>query len=380
MKRIFAIMALMISACKGPSYAAQAPDFKIAKVLNAPVTSVKGLKDLKGKVVFLDFWATWCAPCVASLPHINRLHEALKGEPVVFIAVTDESTDTITAFLTTHEIKSWVGIDQKESSFKAYRVNGRPDGYLIGKDGTLLARIFPASLEEKEVRDAIAGNFKPKPVEWEDTKAPAVKPETVKTIFEIKISSGSGKWRMSSSQTKLEMQGVPFLNSIARIWDVEDNQVILDTKPVDSLNLTLKTPPDGIEKGREVLKTAIQSVFNIRVMPEPAETNVFVLTLSTSQGAPRPKPGAPEAGEMGLMAYGGGDLVGTAEMPRIARALWSSLDRPVVDETGLKGTYEFDLKWKYGDLTEADRVLAGQGLILVPARRTIEFLRVTPAK
>lgn len=369
-----ALLAAVVLAGSAPSYAAPAPDFRLAKVLNAPVANVNGIKDLKGKVVFLDFWATWCSACVAGMPHINRLQEALKGEPVVFISITDEPADKIVPFLKTHEIKTWIGIDKRGSSFKAYKVQGRPDGYLIGKDGSLLARIFPAHLEEKDVRNAVAGNFKPRPIDWAEVKTP----ENTNTIFEIKISSGSGKWRISGSTEKLEMQGVPFLNGIARIWQVEAGQVVLDTKPVNSLDLTLKTPPGDVEKGSEVLKSAIEAAFKIRVVPEQRETDVYALTLSTAAGGPRPKPGVPEV-ELGLISFGGGNLVGTAEMRHIARAIWASMDKPVVDETDLKGVFEFDVRWKYGNQADAAKILAGQGLLLVPARRTIDFIRVIPA-
>lgn len=374
-----ALLAAAVLAAPASSHAAAAPDFKLAKVLNAPVAKVNGLKDLKGKVVFLEFWATWCGPCVASIPHMNRLLDALKGEPVVFLAVTDEPADRITPFLKTHEMKSWVGIDKEESSFKAYKVVGRPDGYLIGKDGSLLARIFPVDLEEKYIRDAIAGNFSPRPIEWNEAETRTKRPATSQPIFEINISSASGKRGMTGGWNKLETHSWPFAHSIAHVWQVVDDQVILDTKPVDSFNLTLRTPLGGMEKGREVLKDAIQAAFNIQIVPEQRETDVYALTLSTAAGAPRPKPGAPEV-ELGLMSYGGGNLVGTAEMSHIARAIWASMDRPVVDETYLKGNFEFDLRWKYGDLADAKIILAGEGLLLTPARRTIDFIRVTPAK
>jgi thiol-disulfide isomerase/thioredoxin len=144
--------------------AARAPNFKIARVQNAPVSKIGGLADLKGKVVFLEFWATWCAPCVAGIPRTNRLIGALKGEPVVFLSVTDESPERIAAFRKTHEIEAWVGIDEAGSAFKAYRVLSRPAGYLIGKDGTLLAAILPNDLKEKDVRDALAGRLTARPL------------------------------------------------------------------------------------------------------------------------------------------------------------------------------------------------------------------------
>ncbi|OGS06830.1 MAG: hypothetical protein A2270_11695 [Elusimicrobia bacterium RIFOXYA12_FULL_51_18] len=382
MKRTLIVLALMFALAFGWAEAATgaaAPDFKIARVLNAPVSKVNGLADLKGKVVFIEFWATWCAPCVASIPHMNRLLEAVKGEPVVFIAVTDESTATINTFLKTHEMKSWIGIDQKKSSLKAFKVVGRPDGYLIGKDGKLLARISPGYLEEKALRAAIAGSFIPEPIEWEDPEASETPVKMGKTFFEARITSAYGKAQMSTGAGLFSTQSTPFADNIARVWDVEVAQVMMDTQPVSAFNITLRTPPESLDQGRELLKTAIQAAFGVRVVPEQRETDVFVLTLSTAPGAPLPKPGV-SGGKSGLMRYGGGHLLGTAEMPRIARALWMSLDRPVVDETGLKGVYEFDMQWTYGKQLELDSLLAAQGMSLVPARRNMEFLRVVPAK
>ena len=153
-------MTLFAALLAAPAFAApKAPNFKVARVLNAPASKIGGLAELKGKVVFLEFWATWCAPCVAGIPRSNRLIDALKGEPAVFLSVTDESAETIEAFRKTHEIKAWIGIDEAQSAFKAYHVSSRPAGYLIGKDGRLLAAISPGDLKEKDIRDALAGRF-----------------------------------------------------------------------------------------------------------------------------------------------------------------------------------------------------------------------------
>lgn len=358
---------------------AKAPEFKLAKVFNAPVSEVKNLESLKGKVVFLEFWATWCAPCVAGVPRTNRLIDALQGEPVVFLAVTDEPADMIAAFLKTHEFKSWVGVDEAKSSLNAYKVRGRPDGYLIGKDGTLLARIYPDSLKESDVRDAIAGRFTPVPVKFgggEGPAAPAVK--AGRTLFEITISPASGEPSMSRGDDMLDGGGLPFSVLLSWIWDVEDEQVIVDAPVPAAFNFRLRTPPDGFEKGRGLLKQAVQAAFAVRVEPEVKEADVFLLSLSTEPGAPRPQRGDP-ALKPGVMASGGGRLLGRATMPRFARALWMAAPKPVIDATGLDGLYFLDLEWKRKDDADRDRALAAHGLKLVPGRRPVDYLRVLPA-
>ena len=57
------------------------------------------LSDLKGKVIFLNFWATWCKPCVKEMPSIDKASELLKNEPVVFLAASDEEVEKIKKFV-----------------------------------------------------------------------------------------------------------------------------------------------------------------------------------------------------------------------------------------------------------------------------------------
>jgi uncharacterized protein (TIGR03435 family) len=376
-----ASLSTFASLSSAAAAAPKAPNVKLARVQNAPVSKLGGLSELKGKVVFLEFWATWCGPCVAGIPHMNRVIDAVKGQPVVFLSVTDEPADMIETFRKTHEMKAWVGIDESGAVLKAYHAESRPAGYLIGKDGTLLASIFPDDLKEKDVREALAGTFKPRPVAWERSPRPAKADGAAagKVYFEANISAASGKPGMGGGADGLEATALDFASNVAWIWDVQPDQVLIDTPPVAAFNFTLKTPPQGFEQGRELLKTAVQSAFGVRVGPEKRETEALVLTLSSAPGAPRPKPGAADQ-HAGLMAYGGGRLLGKVAMTDVARALWTSLRTPVVDETGLKGEYDLDLEWKDGDRAALDALLAAQGLSLVPGKRPVEFLRVTAAK
>ena len=62
--------------------------------MQAPAGSKADWASLKGKVVVLEFWATWCSPCVASLPHLNQLVESLDPAKFQFISIDDEDQRT----------------------------------------------------------------------------------------------------------------------------------------------------------------------------------------------------------------------------------------------------------------------------------------------
>jgi hypothetical protein len=115
---------------------------------------------LHGKVIVLEFWATWCPSCVKMIPHLNDLAGSLKGQPIQFISVTDEKQEVVEAFLAKTPIHGWIGFNWTGSMFRSFGIDqGRPMTVVIRPDGTVDARIRPwvPSLTSSSLMSLAAG-------------------------------------------------------------------------------------------------------------------------------------------------------------------------------------------------------------------------------
>lgn len=110
----------------------------------APVFALKdldgneiNLTDQRGKVVLVDFWATWCPPCLKELPHIQRFHEQYRDKGLVVLAIsTDQEKEKVRPFVEQHGYTFPVLFaDGKVES--AYKVGGIPVVYLIDREGAV---------------------------------------------------------------------------------------------------------------------------------------------------------------------------------------------------------------------------------------------------
>jgi thiol-disulfide isomerase/thioredoxin len=96
------------------------------------------LDELKGKVVLLDFWATWCGPCIAAIPHTNELAAKYKDKGLVIIGVCHpQGVEKMAQMAKDKGIKYPVTADKDGTTIKAYKVNSYPDYYFIDRSGNL---------------------------------------------------------------------------------------------------------------------------------------------------------------------------------------------------------------------------------------------------
>lgn len=138
-----------------PPVGSAPPEVAAADWLHIPGTPT--LAGLKGKVVVVEFWATWCGPCVAGIPHLNELHEKYGPKGLVILSLTDEKKEVVQAFIQKKPMKYALGCGSQ--TLRAYGVNGIPQAFLIGRDGTLLWEGHPANPAfDRALVAALGGN------------------------------------------------------------------------------------------------------------------------------------------------------------------------------------------------------------------------------
>ena len=110
-----------------------APDFSV-ELLNGKTVK---LSDYKGKIVFLNFWASWCGPCVGEMPDIQKLSENYSSDLVVLAVNYGELKDTAESFIKKNNYTFNVGIDENTDIAKLYPSNGIPYSLIIDANGII---------------------------------------------------------------------------------------------------------------------------------------------------------------------------------------------------------------------------------------------------
>lgn len=96
------------------------------------------LSDYRGRVVLVNFWATWCGPCRDEMPSIQRLQQKLAGRPFAVLAVNlDEPESRIRKFLDEMKLDLTVLVDREKKAARAWAARILPASYVVGADGRI---------------------------------------------------------------------------------------------------------------------------------------------------------------------------------------------------------------------------------------------------
>ena len=151
MKKIISIIFLMISLVSF-SNSAKAPNFNLKDQYGV----VHSLENYKGKVMFLNFWATWCPPCKKEMPDVESIYKEYgeNKKDVIILGVNSEKENEVKKFLKDKGYTFPTVIDENSEVMRKYFIQAFPTSFVIDKEGNIYGYVM-GGLTKEQIKQVI---------------------------------------------------------------------------------------------------------------------------------------------------------------------------------------------------------------------------------
>jgi len=133
----------------------RAPDFELNDLQGNPIR----LSDLEGKIVFVNFWATWCPPCRIEMPHMQKIYENYQSKDVVIVGVnltpSEKNEDAVQEFVDKAQLTFPIVLDQTGEVNRTYQVVAYPTTYILDSKGIIKEK-YRGAINYEMMENAIA--------------------------------------------------------------------------------------------------------------------------------------------------------------------------------------------------------------------------------
>lgn len=393
MKQLTAILLLLFSyngfAQEDSKLGKKSPELTFEIILNFERSSAN-LSDFNGKIIILDFWATWCAPCIKSFPQLEQLQEKYKHD-LQIITITDDSKERIKQFLEKRNMSLPIVIDEKRNLVKIFPHRTIPHTVVIDKSGIIRAITSSSEVNEDLLSKILAGKevnlrekkdvvvFNPSlplsgnenfsyqititpfkdgypsfanPIGNEPYKGRRIIAINLsaRTLYEIAYQFPTG------TRTKVKV------SDISRLEWSRKNAICFD----------LIVPEELGDKRFDIMKEQLNIYFGYQSFLEERWQAVKVLRKIVGG-----KVNITEAkkGTEPYVSYSGRGLsMKSSRIEILADFLESQINKPVITETDLNSVYDLELPWYNENPEQIHQELKKLGLELIDAQRKIKVL------
>jgi thiol-disulfide isomerase/thioredoxin len=367
-----------VSLWAHPEKGTPAPPLDSLQLLQAPSGARADWVSLKGKVVVLEFWATWCSPCVASLPHLNQLVESLDPAKFQFISIDDEDLKDVQRFLTKKKMAGWVGVDTSGGVIAWYGIKSRPTSIIIDGHGKIVAATEIDSVNAADLQAVAEGKsvtFKPVAEPVTADCAPAADLAT-QPLFAVSISKSAPDAK--DSQVNHPPTGTDFLGGTA------DGFMTTVFNPFEERYVVKEPLPDGhydlrmnfVDVPQSVMDSAVQqaviSGLHLQIQPKTITKNAYILRATEASKKLLSPSASTRKVKRGY--WHGIYILMNGTMDDLAFILATGLENPVVNETGINGAFDARFTITGNDIDTLNAALKSNlGLELVPGNQQMSI-------
>jgi uncharacterized protein (TIGR03435 family) len=356
-----------------PGKGTPAPPLDSLKLLQAPLVARADWASLNGKVVVLEFWATWCSPCVASLPHLNQLVESLDPAKFQFISIDDEEQKAVETFLTKKKMSGWVGVDASGGVFGLYGVESRPTTIIVDGNGKIVAATEIDSVSVADLQAVAEGKdvaFKPV-MEITEVSVPS-SPDAVRSLFAVSVSKASPDAKMVLAKhppTGWDLLGEDADGLMTDVFNVFGNRYVLkDPLPEGRYDVRVNSVDVPQTMIDSVVQQAVLAALHLQIQPKTLTRPAYILRATDASKKLLSPSASTHAVKRGY--WHGKFLLMNGTMDDLAYVLATGLENPVLNETGIDGTYDARFEVAGGDVESLNATLKDTlGLELVPGNQ-----------
>ena len=360
-----------------PEIGAPAPPVGPMQLFQAPKEARPDWRNLKGEVVVLEFWATWCAPCIASIPHLNQLVESLDPAKFQFISIDDEDPKTVQAFLAKKQMAGWIGVDTSGSVFARYGVKARPTTIIVDGNGRVIAATDIDSVNAADLKAVAARTrvtFKPA-MEITSSSGPSATDAKARPLFAVSISEAAPDAKFSQVRhppTGTDLLGADADYLLTEAFSPITNRLDL-MSPLPKGRYDLRTDfadvPGSVTTS--VVQQAILAGLHMQVQSKTVTKGAYILNATDASKqllSPTVSTGRQLRGY-----WNGGLRIFNGTMDDLAYELATGLENPVVNETGIDGKFDLDLRFTERDADSVRAALKAFGLELVQGNQEMSI-------
>ncbi|RZK42316.1 MAG: DUF3738 domain-containing protein [Pedobacter sp.] len=386
MKRILLIILLILNIAHAQIQLNDfVPALHFSTVINSPLKEVN-TDQLKGKLIWIEFWATWCGPCVSEMPKLQALQDQFKDQLQV-ITVTAEPEQRIKQFLKAKPSNLWFAIDTVGNLAAMFPHRLIPHSVLISPSGKLIALTAPENITEEKIKRVLKGEQvefaeKKDNLTLDFVKTYFFAEDTVKSRFLLQpeIKGAPGMMVSFADQPAFAGRRLTFTNvGLETLYskafgDFPFERTINEAKKKIDTSYCLDIIVENKDYLIQTLKSELLKRFELQAKIEKKEKEVYVLKIANQK-----KFDALKRNKGGVKTYFSmhgkidRDCINMIEFAEFLEG-FGTYKSLVLDETANKENFDVKFSFQPENPESLTEILSSMGLVLKKAKREVEFL------